>query len=58
VAWVVPAPGQAPPTLDALRGHVKQTLPAYAAPRQLVVVDELPRTALGKVQRKLLADLR
>jgi O-succinylbenzoic acid--CoA ligase len=56
VAFVV-AEGDAP-TLDALRDAVKVLLPAYAAPKQLVLVDALPRTAIGKVQRRLLvADL-
>jgi o-succinylbenzoate---CoA ligase len=41
--------------LDRLRDHVKQTLPAYCAPQQLVVVDRLPRTSLGKIQRSVLA---
>jgi O-succinylbenzoic acid--CoA ligase len=58
VAWVVPADRGAPPTLDELREHVKRTLPAYAAPRAVVLVDDLPRTALGKVQRKPLTDER
>jgi O-succinylbenzoic acid--CoA ligase len=49
VAWVVPN-GDAP-TLDEVRDAVKGELPAYAAPKQLVVVAELPRTALGKVRR-------
>jgi O-succinylbenzoic acid--CoA ligase len=49
VAFVVPA-GE-PPSLDALRAVVKQTLPAYCAPKELVVVDALPRTASGKVRR-------
>jgi acyl-coenzyme A synthetase/AMP-(fatty) acid ligase len=33
---------------------VKAELPAYAAPKELVLVDALPRTALGKVQRSRL----
>ncbi|MCU1379642.1 MAG: menE [Acidimicrobiales bacterium] len=49
VAWVV-ADGD-PPSLDELRDAVKAELPAYAAPKQLVIVDDLPRTALGKVRR-------
>lgn len=52
-AFVVPA-GQAP-TLDELRAHVKLTLPAYAAPRRLHIVDALARTALGKLRRDQLA---
>jgi O-succinylbenzoic acid--CoA ligase len=58
VAWVVPEDPAAPPALDALRDHVKRTLPAYAAPRHVIVVDDLPRTSLGKVRRKLLDDER
>jgi O-succinylbenzoic acid--CoA ligase len=53
VAFVVPGP-TAVASLEDLRDHVKQTLPAYCAPRQVVVVDRIPRTALGKVQRHLL----
>lgn len=53
VAYVVA--GDVEPTLDALRDAVKAVLPAYAAPKQLVLVDSLPRTAIGKVQRSRLA---
>jgi O-succinylbenzoic acid--CoA ligase len=55
VAFVVPAPGRPPPTLEAVRAQVKETLPAFAAPHELVLVDALPRTALGKVRRAALA---
>lgn len=54
VAWVVPVSSMSPPVLDDLRDHVAAVLPRHAAPRQLVVVDALPRTALGKVARPLL----
>jgi O-succinylbenzoic acid--CoA ligase len=63
VAWVVPAAGAADPaaasaspplSLDQLRAHVKERLPAYAAPKELVIVADLPRTALGKVRRAAL----
>lgn len=55
VAFIVPA-GEAP-SLDALRDAVKSVLPAYAAPKQVVVVDALPRTAIGKVRRADLGPL-
>ena len=55
VAFVVPTDRNAPPSLDALRDAVKQTLPAYCAPKELVLVDALPRTASGKVRRGDLA---
>ncbi len=48
-AVVVPA-GE-PPTLGALRDHVKEHHPAFMAPRRLVVTDALPRTPLGKPRR-------
>ena len=55
VAWVVPADPSRPPTLDDLRAAAKDHLPAFAAPREVRLVDALPRTPLGKVRR---ADLR
>ncbi|HEY8525928.1 MAG TPA: AMP-binding protein [Acidimicrobiales bacterium] len=54
-ALVVPADRSAPPTLAALREAVKRELPAYAAPRELELVADLPRTPLGKVARSRLA---
>ncbi|MBK5221962.1 MAG: long-chain fatty acid--CoA ligase [Acidimicrobiia bacterium] len=51
VAVVVPTDAGSPPTLDDLRRHVKEQLPAFAAPRELELVASLPRTALGKVVR-------
>ncbi len=51
VAFVVPADASRPPTLDLLRAAVKETLPAHCAPRELVLVPSVPRTALGKIRR-------
>jgi O-succinylbenzoic acid--CoA ligase len=50
-AWVVPADATRPPTLSTLRAWVAGQLPAYAAPREVTLVDGLPRTALGKLVR-------
>ena len=41
-----------PLPLDGLQGWVRAELPAYAAPRRLVVLDPLPRTSSGKVDRQ------
>ena len=38
-------------TLDVVRGIVKDSLAPYCAPRQLHVVSQIERTALGKVRR-------
>ena len=54
VAAIVVADGCAAPTLDALRAHVTRTLDATAAPRELHVVDALPRRGIGKVDRSAL----
>ena len=54
VAAVVVAAG-ASVTLAQLRSHVADTLPATAAPRQLHLVDQLPRRGIGKVDRRELA---
>jgi O-succinylbenzoic acid--CoA ligase len=54
VAAVVVIDGCPPPTLDTLRAVVVQTLDATAAPRELHVVDALPRRGIGKVDRAAL----
>jgi O-succinylbenzoic acid--CoA ligase len=54
VAFVVPTGVGDPPTLDELRGLVKEQLAPWAAPREVVLVDSLPKTALGKVRRAAL----
>jgi O-succinylbenzoic acid--CoA ligase len=53
-ALVVPENPADPPSLDGLRNTVKAELPAYAAPRELDLVEALPRTPLGKVARSRL----
>src|SRR5664280_1132027 len=51
VAWVVPADRDLPPDLGALRELVAAELAPWAAPRELVLTDALPRTPNGKIQR-------
>lgn len=55
VAWIVPTNPGAPPSLAELAELVAATLPPWAAPKELAVVDRLPRTASGKVRRRDLA---
>jgi o-succinylbenzoate---CoA ligase len=54
VAAVVVSDGCEPPTLDALRAHLSRTLDATAAPRELHIVETLPRHGIGKVDRMAL----
>jgi O-succinylbenzoic acid--CoA ligase len=55
VAAVVLRDGWTAPTLDALRTHVGHTLDTTAAPRELHIVDALPRRGIGKLDRTSLA---
>ncbi len=50
VAVIVPVADTAP-TLDEVREWVRTELPAWNAPKELVVLDALPKTALGKIRR-------
>jgi O-succinylbenzoic acid--CoA ligase len=50
VAWVVPS--DEAPSLEELRRIVAETIAPWAAPKELVIVDDLPRTAAGKVRRR------
>ena len=54
VAFVVPTDRGRPPTLDALRAAVGERLPRYMAPKELVLVSEVPRTDIGKIRRNRL----
>jgi len=56
VAAVVVAAGARPPALDELRAHVAQSLDSTAAPRELHIVEEVPRRGVGKVDRRALTD--
>jgi len=52
VAYVVPAAGF---DAEALLVRCREELASFKTPRKIVAIDELPRNALGKVQRHLLA---
>ncbi|GAB2918396.1 hypothetical protein GCM10027047_14930 [Rhodococcus aerolatus] len=50
-AFVSFKPGRAVPT-DELVAHCKERMAAYKYPRQVEVVDELPKTVTGKILRR------
>jgi O-succinylbenzoic acid--CoA ligase len=56
VAYVVPRDAASPPTLDALRDHARDRLSAPELPRELRLVDAIPRSASGKPLRRRLRD--
>ena len=55
VAFVVPASGH---TIDpaVIDRHCRDRMAAFKRPRRIVVVDELPKTATGKIRRFALRD--
>ena len=52
VAWIVPSDPADPAGLAEIRELVADRVAPFAAPKELVVVDALPRTAIGKVRRE------
>ncbi len=55
VAFVVPADAANPPTLEQLREWCNERLASYKAPDALVLLDELPLTAMSKIDKRALA---
>ena len=56
VAVIELSDGAVAPALDELRAWVRSDLPIWCAPKEVIVRPTLPRTALGKVRRRALAD--
>ncbi len=54
VAYVVAAQDEAAPTDSELRSFLKEKLPEYMVPSAYVVLDEIPLTVNGKVDRRAL----
>src|SRR5581483_613853 len=54
VAYIVPKDQFAPPEPDSLRSHLRQRLPEYMVPGAFVLLDSLPLTSTGKVDRRAL----
>ena len=50
-AAVVPDANGSPPSVDELRAFAEKRLAPYKVPRSLLLVDELPRNAMGKVTK-------
>lgn len=44
-------------TAEALQEHLKQNLTRYKLPREIVFIDEMPKTNVGKVLRRALHDI-
>ena len=55
LAAVVPNPG-AKPQPEALMAQLKSRIAGFKVPKQVFIVDELPRNAMGKVQKNTLRE--
>ncbi|GAY14599.1 o-succinylbenzoate--CoA ligase [Mycobacterium sp. shizuoka-1] len=55
-AAVVLVTGALEPTLDHIRDYLAESLDPTAAPRELHIVDELPRRGIGKLDRRALRE--
>jgi amino acid adenylation domain-containing protein len=53
VAYIT-SPDQRSPTIDELRTHLRSTLPEYMVPRAFVILERLPLTPSGKLDRHAL----
>ncbi len=56
VAYVVGSDGAGPPFAEELRRFARESLAGFKVPQRVVVVDELPKTASGKVLRRRLRE--
>ena len=56
IAYVIRRKGSQVRT-DDLKAHIQSQLARFKVPREIVFVDDLPRTALGKVQHFMLKQL-
>ena len=54
-AFVVLRPGTSP-TQQELIAHVRTKIAAYKAPREVVVIVDLPKTSTGKIQKFMLRE--
>lgn len=56
VLGVIVAEAGQTPDLESMMGAVGQSLARFKHPRKLVLLDELPRNTMGKVQKNILRD--
>ncbi|WP_433490644.1 AMP-binding enzyme [Nocardia grenadensis] len=55
-AHIVPAPGTVV-SVPEIKAYVKENLARYKVPRDVIIMDELPRNATGKVLRRVLQEM-
>lgn len=56
VVGLIVADGQTEPDLDAIKAGISTSLARFKQPQKLIILPELPRNTMGKVQKKALRD--
>jgi long-chain acyl-CoA synthetase len=56
LAYIVPVKGQSL-TAEEVMAHCRRLLAAYKVPKEFFFVDELPKTAVGKIKRNAVRDM-
>ncbi|MEV0096780.1 acyl-CoA synthetase [Streptomyces sp. NPDC050738] len=54
IAWIVPADAGQPPTVEELAAHVARQLAPHKRPREVRLLDALPRNDMGKIMKRAL----
>jgi malonyl-CoA/methylmalonyl-CoA synthetase len=45
------------PDLKEIKNHIKKSIARYKHPRKIIIIDELPRNSMGKVQKNILRNI-
>lgn len=56
VVGILVAEGDIQPNLEAIRANIAKSLARFKLPQRLIILPELPRNTMGKVQKKALRD--
>jgi len=51
-----PATGDEPVTVDQIIAHCRTRLAAFKTPKTIFITEQIPRTATGKIQRRIVAE--
>ena len=54
IGYVVPGDSAKPPTIEELARWCEEHLSKFKRPKNFIILDELPRTSVGKIRKFLL----
>lgn len=56
IAFIIPKDPQNPPTLASVREYLADRLASYKHPKDIRVIEEFPRSGIGKIQKNVLRE--